>query len=75
VTVDPFTRQENEEDEIRAKCVCGWTGPWREWIREAYADERDHRCYFARNWRPAPDPSPEEQAVIDRFGIFAEDES
>jgi hypothetical protein len=24
--------------------------------------------------QPAPDPSPEEQAVIDRFGIFAEED-
>lgn len=33
----------NDKDEVHAYCSrCGWKGPDREWVREAYADQAAH---------------------------------
>jgi hypothetical protein len=41
---DRFVWLDNDEDEVRARCSCGWLGPWRDRLPDVRADERGHRC-------------------------------
>jgi hypothetical protein len=47
---DPFDWDENDEDEIRVRCACGYVGPWRDQVRDARSDEADHHCPAADSW-------------------------
>ena len=51
MTADPFTWEDNDEDEVRARCACGWVGEWRDHFRDVRADERMHECEISGTYR------------------------
>ncbi len=53
MSADPFSWDDNDEDEVRAACECGWAGPWRDFIGSVRDDEHAHECELAEAWRAA----------------------
>lgn len=51
MSADPFWWDGNEEDQVRAKCACGWASEWRDYYREVRSDENAHSCEAAAAWR------------------------